>query len=81
VGWNEEERARLFPVVPSDRTRGNGHKLKNMKFHLNTVKDFLLLGWSNTGTGCQRSCGYSTLGDNQNPSGHGPGQPALADPA
>lgn len=37
---NEEERARLFPAVPGDRTRGNGHKLKHMKFHLNTRKRF-----------------------------------------
>ena len=28
-----------------------------------------------------RGCGGSTLGDIQNPTGHGPGQPALADPA
>lgn len=27
---------RLFSVVPSDGTEGNGHALKCMKFHLNT---------------------------------------------
>jgi len=27
-------------VVPSNRTRGNGHKLKHMEFHLNTRKNF-----------------------------------------
>jgi len=27
-------------VVPRNRTRGNGHKLKHKKFHLNTRKNF-----------------------------------------
>lgn len=45
IEWNEGER--LFQTVSTDKTKGNGHWLKHMKFHLKTV---LLWGWSNTET-------------------------------
>jgi len=39
-GWCQEDRARLLSGVPSDRTRGNGHKRKQRKLQLNGRKNF-----------------------------------------
>jgi len=38
-GWGQT----LFSGAPSHRTRGNGHKLKHRKFHLNIRKNFFTL--------------------------------------
>lgn len=45
MGGNEDQEVKLFSVVPTDRKRGNGYKLKHIKFYLMTRKLFFLL-WS-----------------------------------
>ena len=37
------DKARFFTVVCRDRTRGNGHKLKHMKFYTNVHKNFFTI--------------------------------------
>lgn len=49
IGGNEEGEVGLFPVVPTGRTRGSGHKLKHIKFQLNTRRCFHCEGGQ---TGC-----------------------------
>ena len=42
-GRCQKDEARLCSVVPSDRTRGNGHKWKHRKFRLTMRKNFFPL--------------------------------------
>lgn len=39
-GGNKEDRTRFFSVVPTNRARGGGHKLKHRNYCLNIRKNF-----------------------------------------
>jgi len=41
MGRCEEEGVRLSSTVPSDKTRGSGHKLKLQRFPLNVKKQLI----------------------------------------
>ena len=44
LGGRQADGARLFLVVPSDRTRGSGNKWEHSKSHMNTIKNFFTVG-------------------------------------
>lgn len=67
----KEDGVKLFPVVPSDRTKDNGHKLRHRKIPLNITKDFLSEMVSKHQ---QRDSGIFIHREIRKSSGHGSGQ-------
>lgn len=73
--------ARRLSVVPRDRTRSNGHRLKHRKLHLHMTKLFHCEGDKALVQVAQEGCGIPIPGDIKNPSGYDSGQPAVSGPA
>lgn len=72
-----EDKARPFSVVPSDRTRGSGLKIKYKKSHLNIRKNFYCLGNHTPEQVAPSSRGVAIPGDVQKLPADNPDQPAL----
>ncbi|TRZ23741.1 hypothetical protein HGM15179_003361 [Zosterops borbonicus] len=81
-GECQEDGARFFIVMPSNRMRSNDRKPKHKEFHLNMRKNFFALKGDRALEQTARvGNGFSLIEDIQNnPPGHIPVQPAPGDP-
>ena len=77
-GGRQMDKARLFLVVCSDRTRSNGLNLEHRKkFHTNMEELLYNKGDGALELVAQRGGGVSFYGDSQDPSGRPPVQPIV----
>lgn len=75
----KEYKVNLFWVLQRGRTRGNGHKLKYRKLHVNITKRcFCCVQCQALEQIAHGGCRVSIFGSFQNPVGQGPGQPDFA---
>ena len=81
-GGCHEDGARLFSVMPRDRTRGNGHKTEAQEVPSEREEELLPSeGDGSLEQAAQGGCGVSFSGDIQDPPGQDPVQPAVGDRA
>lgn len=72
--------ARVFSMIPSERTRGNGHKQQEIPSDKKKIL-FYSEGGQALEEVAQKGCGASIFVDIKIPTGHCAGQPALAEDA
>lgn len=74
LGGSKEDRTRLFSVVPSERARCKGHKLKYRKYPLNVTESFFFFFSCEDGQTlkqvAQRLCEVFILKDIQDSTGN-----------